>query len=387
MAGGKGAAGSPAEADTSHPRFTAGLAGHQAAERLFLDAYASGRLHHAWLLTGPQGIGKATLAYRIARFLLKHGPAEGMGGLFGPAIPDRLDVAADDPVFRRIAAGGHADLLTIEREVNEKTGKLRSEIAVDQVREVTQFLHLTAAEGGWRIVLIDPADDLNTNAANALLKVLEEPPRRAMLLLVSHAPGGLLPTIRSRCRTLRLAPLEPPAMDQWMAGALPDVTGEDRALLLELAEGAPGRAQVLAAQGGMALVREFLAFFASLPRPDYAKLHALGDRLAKADALTQFQDFFALLDWWVQRLARAVAVQGTPPDRIPGEAAAGTALLAAARGLDRVLETWEKTRALVRTADALNLDRKQVVISGLLSYLSADTPNPRPSSPYPAGRG
>ena len=156
--------------------------------------YRSGRLPHAMILSGPRGVGKATLAFSFARWLLAQG---GAGGLFGAAEP-QPDLAVDpsDAVFRRVASGGHPDLLTLERTVNEKTGKLRDEIIIEDTRAVGAFLRLTPAEGGWRIVVVDAADELNRNSANALLKVLEEPPRQALLLLVAHAPGSLLPTIR-----------------------------------------------------------------------------------------------------------------------------------------------------------------------------------------------
>jgi DNA polymerase-3 subunit delta' len=184
------------------PRQNPELFGHAAAERRLLDAWASGRLPHAWLICGPRGIGKATLAYRFARFLLKAGDATG-----GSGRPASLASDPQDPVFRRVAAGGHADLLTVERGWDKKRERRRGEIIVDDVRDVGAFLRLTPAEGGWRVVVVDSADEMNPNAANAILKVLEEPPRRAALLLVSHAPGRLLPTIRSRCCRLVLKPL------------------------------------------------------------------------------------------------------------------------------------------------------------------------------------
>ncbi len=176
------------EEPVPEPRATHVLLGQAEAEREFLHAFDTGRPAHAWLITGRQGIGKATLAFRLARTILS-----------GDA-PDAHDPEA--ALFRRVAAGGHADLLVVERAVDEKSGKRRAEITVDDVRGVREFLSKTPAEGGWRVVVIDSADQMNTNAANAVLKILEEPPSRAMLLLLAHNPGRLLPTIISRCRRL-----------------------------------------------------------------------------------------------------------------------------------------------------------------------------------------
>ncbi len=191
--------------DIPPPRETSKLFGHAAAEQALLSAYKSGRVPHAWLIGGEPGIGKATLAYRFARFVQAHPD---------PAAPDvqqatSLAVDPDNRVARRIAAQAQGDLLTLERVMNEQTGKLYTVIRVDDVRRTVAFFGSTAGEGGWRIAIVDAVDDLAREGANALLKVLEEPPERALLLLVSHAPGRELPTIRSRCRRLLLRPLAP----------------------------------------------------------------------------------------------------------------------------------------------------------------------------------
>ncbi|MET0469591.1 MAG: DNA polymerase III subunit delta', partial [Xanthobacteraceae bacterium] len=185
------------------PRETTVLHGHAEAERALLEAYRGRRFHHAWLIAGPAGIGKATLAYRMARFVLAHPDPR------TPAVQraTSLHVDTDHPVARRIAAQAHGDLLVLERTVNEKTNKLRQDIQVDDVRRTVTFFGSTAGEGGWRVAIVDAVDELNREGANALLKILEEPPRRAVLLLVSHSAARVLPTIRSRCRLLALRPL------------------------------------------------------------------------------------------------------------------------------------------------------------------------------------
>ena len=188
-----------------HPRDTVRLIGQATAEAAFLDAFTSGRLHHAWLLTGPRGVGKATLAWRIARFLLAT-PDPDPDDMFGVPAPTSLDVDPEHPVARRIAAGAEPGLKSVNRTENENTRRLRDQIVIDDIRALSGFFQLSAADGGRRVVIIDAADEMNPNAANALLKMLEEPPARTTLLLVCHQPSRLLPTIRSRCRTLRLRP-------------------------------------------------------------------------------------------------------------------------------------------------------------------------------------
>ena len=234
-----------------HPRETPHLIGQGAAERAFLDAYNAGRLHHGWLITGPRGVGKATLAWSIARFLLAT-PSGDDGGLFGdaPPLPDSLDIPVDHPVARRILAGSDPGLYLVrrwgagtsdkDREKAFEEGRFSQDIRVSEIRGLASFIHLSAAEGGRRVVIVDAADEMNTQAANALLKMLEEPPARTVLLLVSHQPSRLLPTIRSRCRELRLSPLNPQDMAQSLAQAGVD-PGSDAGALAELSAGSVGR--------------------------------------------------------------------------------------------------------------------------------------------------
>src|SRR5256886_9501659 len=195
----------PGNHEPAPPRETGVLYGHGEAEQALLGAYRSGRFPHAWLIAGPAGIGKATLAYRMARFMLAHPDPR------APVVQNAksLQVPADHPAARRIAAQAHSDLLVLERTINEKTGKLRQDIQVDDVRRTVAFFGSTPGEGGWRVAIVDAVDELNESGANALLKILEEPPRRAVLLLVSRSAPRVLPTMRSRCRSLRVRPLEP----------------------------------------------------------------------------------------------------------------------------------------------------------------------------------
>ena len=353
------------------PRANPELEGHGGAEKLLLDAYLRGQLAHSLLLVGPRGIGKATLAYRFARFVLNHGREQVLDpGLFGtvPAPPTSLYVDPASPIFRRVMAGGHADLLTIEPHVDEKTGKRRSEIVVDDVRAIGPFLSLTPAEGGWRVVVIDSADDLNRNAANAVLKVLEEPPRRSLLLLVSHNPGRLLATIRSRCRRMVLKPLAEAPIAALVRGHHPEISAEDALLLARLAEGSAGRALALAQEGGIELHRDVESLLQSLPKIDVVGLHAFSDRLARSGAEETFATAMELLRWWLSRLIRVRAGQGPGPQ---APEAAWIPSLALAASLDRWLQVWEKISRLLARTESVNLDRKQVVLNVFLALEDA----------------
>jgi len=319
------------------------LLGHAAAEAALAEAAWAGRLHHAWLITGPPGIGKATLAFRFARWLLAGAPRDAGEGLF-------LDPA--DPVFRRVAAGSHADLLTLERGFDERRKRQRRDILVEDVRGVGGFLRLTPAEGGWRVVVIDGAEALNRNAANALLKLLEEPPPRAVLLLTCAAPGRLLPTIRSRCRTLRLAPLPAAEMADLLARLLPEIDPPERARLGELAEGMPGRAVTLAAEGGLALAGLVEETLAALPAIAPTRAYELADRVLASEE----GGFEVFLDLLRDRLARAVRVAGR---------GGGTAPWLAARPLEDWAALWHALGRLQDETGRFYLDKRQAILMSL----------------------
>ncbi len=340
------------------PRANPDLFGHEAAETAFIDALRADRLAHAWLVTGPKGVGKASFAFRAARFLL----ADGMGAALPGLGPETLAVEREHPVFARVAAASHTDLLTVERSFDERRKKMRDEIVVEDARSLGAFMRLTPGEGAWRVAIIDSADEMNRHAANAVLKVLEEPPRQAVILLVSHTPGRLLPTIRSRCRKLALRPLDDALVAQLLVRHHPELDDRERLALARLAEGSPGRALGLAAGGGLALFDALMGLLASLPRTDAKALHALFDRVSRADARDAYEMLFALLRWWIARLVRGAASGVAPSDIIAGEGAVRDRLAAAA-GLDRWTQLWEKINRLTGRADALNLDRKQVLLT------------------------
>jgi DNA polymerase III subunit delta' len=320
-------------------RLTNALYGHREAERVLLDAYRSGRFPHAWLLSGPIGIGKATLAYRTARFLLANPEYR------APAVQtaSSLAVEADHATSRRIAAQAHGNLLVLERTINEKTGKLRQDIAVDDVRRTVTFFGSTAAMDGWRIAILDSVDELNREGANALLKILEEPPRRSVLLLVSHSAGRVLPTIRSRCRLLSLRPLS----SEDVARAAAEAVGQpmdapDIVAAAQAAEGSVRRALALLDADALELRNRTIALLDLLPALDQRALHALGDRLFGTDAavLAAFVD--SVNGWLSGRLQETKQ----PLAR-----------------LDRWAAIWEKFNAEARDVADYNLERKPLVFN------------------------
>jgi len=344
------------------------LVGHEAAEVKILQSVLSGRLPHAWLISGPRGIGKSTLAHRFARFLLA---GETGGGLFG--APESLAVDMELPQIRRMRVGAHPDFRRIERSLDDN-GRLRGEIVIADVRDLGEFMHLTPAEGGWRIAIIDAADEMNRNSANALLKLLEEPPRRAVLILVAHSPGRLLPTVRSRCRHLPLHPLSDEQVGALIDLYLPGIDAAQKRLSIGLAEGSAGQALSLARAGSLDLYETLIGLLGSLPRLDTAALHGFADKVARRgeESEAAWRALVFLLDWWLQRFLRSAA---------SGEAAAplvqkeqGLAdRLAGAASLDRWLEAWEKIGHLFARADAVNLDRKQVTLGAFFALQAAMT--------------
>ncbi len=274
--------------------------------------------------------------------MAENGGARG-DGPFGDAVAS-LAIDENDPVFRRVAAGSHADLLTLERVYDEKGMRMRDEIVVGDVRTVGSLMHLTPGEGGWRVVVVDSADRLNLHAANALLKNLEEPPDNALILLVSDAPGRLLPTIRSRCRKLVMRPLDEALVRAFLARHRPGI-GE-AAALARLAQGCPGRALELADNDALALYREMVGLAAQAPAFDSQALHGLAE----------------LLVGWLARLVRLGAAGAAPAEVFSGEGEVMRGLLAR-RGLEHWTGVWEKVRRLASDAERAKLNRKQVVLA------------------------
>lgn len=311
----------------SHPRDAFALEGQDAQERAFLDALDRGRLHHAWLLTGPEGVGKATFAFRAARRLLGASPDPNLG---------LLGARMTDPIVRQISARSHPDLMVLERFTED--GKPRKVIPVDEARQLGAFFSQTPATAPYRVAIVDAADDLNANAANAILKTLEEPPPRGVLLLVSHAPGRLLPTIRSRCRRLSFAA---PGLEVTTAflQARTSLTLDQAARLARMAGGAPGLALRLAAADALEADDEAHEILRNLPRLDDGALLALADGFRGGEGQARFNLLVERILDQIRQMATGQATTGGGP------------------GLDRWVQAWERLSQLPDQTEGLNLDR------------------------------
>lgn len=317
----------------AHPRENFRLVGQGDALARAARAIRSGKTPQGWLIAGPPGIGKATLAYRIARYVLKYG-ARGDG-------PEDLSVPERDPVSIQVAASSHPGLLVLRRAVNPDTGRMMNVVSVDEVRKLSGFFHLTSGAGGWRVAIVDTADDMNDSAANALLKALEEPPARAMLMLLSNRPGRLLPTIRSRCQRLDLRPLPEAQVEAELRELLPDMEAHERAHLAKLSAGSIGAALQLADGEGLALAEEAERLIENATNPDFVALYALAEKIARAaDGLETFGHF--LVDALAARI-RERAGSDAP--------------------LKRWIEVWEKLGRSFARSHGLHLEPRQTILS------------------------
>lgn len=320
------------------PQDNTKLFGHEEAEQFLAQSYRSGKGHHAILIEGPEGIGKATLAFRFAKHVLSHPD---------PLLaPERLaDPDAGSVVSRQIASGASHNLLHLTRPVDEKTGKVKSAITVDEVRRAGHFFSQTSGTGNWRIVIIDPADDLNRNAANAILKILEEPSKRALFLVLSHAPGKLLPTIRSRCMPLHLLPLQSEDMEKALENLGLTMSAEKRDTLLNASKGSVSKALKLLNYGGSDIVDVFSEVMTATGPAARRQMHKLADVLAQKDG-------DIVLGFFMEHVTEALM------DRAKAAAMAGDLNAA-----ERHARLSSSLTDRITVAQAYNLDKKQMVLS------------------------
>jgi DNA polymerase III subunit delta' len=318
------------------------IVGQDRAVQQFATAWASRRLHHAWLLAGSRGVGKASFAQAAARRVL----AEAAGPPFDlPAI----ETDAGHPIVKLVEAGSHPDMRRLERLVNEKTGNLARNISVDQIRELGEFVSLTAALSPWRVVVIDTVDELEASGANALLKILEEPPPNTLFFLVSHAPGRLLPTIRSRCRRLEFGKLDEDAMTSILTGNAPDLSGAERERIISMSFGSAGRALAFA-ELALAKLEDAALAIIRQGDPTNARRSDLASELGKKGAAERYAAFLDLAPSLIAREARSLAAA----DR------------------ERALDAYAKARELAAIAPRLSLDPAATVfqIGGILAEVA-----------------
>jgi DNA polymerase-3 subunit delta' len=328
-----------------HPRETNALFGHEAAEREFLEAFRQGRMPQAWLIGGAEGIGKATFAWRAARFVLAHPD---------PRLPavvraTNLATSGEEPAVRRVIARAHPDVACLRREWDPKSKKHYTEIRVDDVRKALAMFQHAAGEGGWRIAVIDSADDLNLAGANALLKMIEEPPPRSLFFILAHRPARVLPTIRSRCRRLTLHPLAPDAIAAAIRAQGEDWADQNDEEVLKAAERASGSvrdAMRLIGQGALSMVGRVEAELNRLPEVDLKRVRALADAAHGREGLEAFETLMTSVFDWIDRMVRARAAEPN-----------------AAQRLAPLAQVWEKIAASARETRALNLDRRPLVLA------------------------
>jgi len=343
-----------------HPRNTAQLFGQEPAEAAFLDAYRQHRLHHAWLITGPKGIGKATLAWHIARFLIAQDVATNS---LSPTMPETLHVSPNEPVFKRVASLGEPGIYLCRRAWDEKKKALKTQIGVEVVRKLKGFFELTATDGGWRIAIVDSMDEMNAQGENALLKILEEPPRKTLLLLVAHQPSRLLPTIRSRCRELRCQTMQSAILHQVMRQAGLNVDG-DLAELGALSGGSASAATELLASDGLTLYHEIIGLFSTCPRMNRGHIHALADKCGGVAGRGRYDMTVRLILQAVSRLGLAGA-RGLDIT-VGAEAEVAARLSNSARQAQIWAVLAQELTERTTHARAVNLDPSQVILDTFL---------------------
>ncbi len=336
---------------SQQPATALDLLGHEQAEKVLLDAYHSGRMHHGWLIIGPAGVGKMTLAYRLARFLLVSG---------NERPTNTLEISAAHPVFKRVAAGSHRDLMVIERSLNDR-GTLRENILVDDVRKIEELFHLTSAEGGARVVIIDQADTMNTAAQNAILKLLEEPPANTFVLLAAESRGRLLPTLRSRVRTIVLQPLSAAVMHTLLNRFLAGDEAVNNDALVALSGGSIGKALHIHQSEVVPLYLELLSLLEDTSGQADAKVLVYADKIAGRQSGESFAFLSRMIVSLLESTAKACAGAQVTLSYQAEESVIRA--LGARLGLDKTLELWEKIRNLFVEAVSVNLDRKYVMMS------------------------
>lgn len=351
------------------PRDSDFCVGHGDQEQLFINLYKNNVMPHALIFSGLEGIGKTTMAFRLARFLLKHGKEDtNQDGLFGaedvPQDITTMDVSADDPVFTRVASGGHADLLHIARHFDAGKGKADKALKVEALRQIEPFLRKTSSGGGWRIVLVEDADTMNRNAQNAILKILEEPPQNVLIILVTHRLGMLIPTIRSRARVVTFNSLSSDIMNDLLQRQGTNLPPSDMSALADISGGSIGIALKYAEDGGLEMLSKLLSYLDDLPNHDWGNIHKLSNDLGSAAKDKEYVMFTDMMLWVVRKI---LFLKSRGAQELPA--------YLDTNGMRYIYENFSHA-ALIRLCDSLkshfervdfsNLDRRDAVRSAFL---------------------
>jgi len=357
----------------THPRAThIKLLGHEKAEADLLDLFNSGRMPHGLILNGAKGIGKATLAYKFTRFLLKHGATDkNQDSMFGESQsePLSLDVPHDDPIFTRVASGGHPDLLTIERLYDDGKNKTAATLAVAELRKVEPFLRMTSSNGGWRVVLIDDADTMNRNAQNALLKILEEPPKNTLIILITHRLGALIPTILSRARLMHINHLKPTTLTDLLSIKGNDIPPHNMEIITAMAEGSFGKTLDIIEEGGLDSYTQIIAILNEGQEIDWRSIHHISNQFAKAGSEQAYKNFTQTLLWIYKTLvfakARGQSLSPAALNQSP------LSYILKNSSLAQLLKICENLSSHFDMTARGNLDKKQAIL-GAFQIITAD---------------
>ncbi len=353
------------------PRSMKFCLGHDKQEKLLIDMYRKNNIPHAMIFSGFEGIGKTTMAFRIAKFLLKHNKNisnHSSAGLFGeeelPQKISSLDVDPDDPVSRRIASGGHADLLHIYRIFDKAKGKKDSSLKVETLRKIEPFLRKTSSEGGWRIVIIEDADTMNRNAQNAILKILEEPPENVLIILIAHRLGRLISTIHSRARKLYFSPLSSDVMGELFHKSGYDLSDKDMKTLCDLSDGSFGIAVKYLENDALSMIKDIIDHLEHAKNGDIYKIHEFSNSLSTVAQDKQYQVFVDIL----QKMMRKILLLKARGNNVIPEYLQAPVLhnIFYEYSLEKVIRICDELKNHYERVEFSNLDRRDAVRASFL---------------------
>lgn len=348
------------------PQDTFGLVGHSEAELILNNSWAQRRMAHAWIVGGPKGIGKATLVYKFSRSVI----ASSNYLTTQSSLSELIDVESDHPVFKQISAGAHPDLFILKKSIDAKKGTLRNSIVIEDSRKLHDFISHTSASGGWRIAIIDCAEDLNLNAANSLLKIIEEPPKKCLIFIISHKPRSIIPTIRSRCRVLNLGRLNNQEVTSILEQNWPELPNETAAGLVSISDGCPGRAIGLGESNGYEIFTSLLSVFSHIPAVNVELIHQLAEQISGKQAKDNFELLAGLPVWWLSKMIRFNVRNDELFENISAEEKSIFTYLLTLNNLNEWVDICEKLSIIVESGLKMNLDRKVVIID-LLNKLNS----------------